>query len=167
MITRILWTFKNNETAHAPSRLTASVTPAARSVVLPPRGRAAPIAAVPNCHRTVRVLGDRQDRPAATLSLRPRVHAARGNLASPQFSRRAPLFDATNDRWIVPPSTVTVDAGAAAELRHTHNAAHNERPAVVPDPQAAGRLDAVLEVVTVAMGLVVFGMIAYVLMVVA
>ena len=114
MITRIIWTFKNNES-----------------------------------------------------SLRPRVtNPTRGTLAPPQHMRRAPLFDATAERWIVPPSTVTVETGAAAELRHIHNAAH-KRPAVVPQTQAAGRLHAVVDGVVVALGMTMLCLVAGVLLVIA
>lgn len=168
MITRVIWTFKNNEMAPASSRSTACVAPAARPVVLQPRGRAAPIAAAPNCHRMVRVLHDREDRAAANHFLHPRASSSltRGNLARSQLGNAAPLFDATADRWIVPPSTTVVDTGAAAELRHIHNAAH-KRPAVVPQTQAAGRLHAVVEALTVAAGLSVFGAVAFLFLVLA
>ena len=143
MITRVIWTFKNNEMAPASSRSTACVAPAARPVVLHASGRAAP------------------------HSLHPRASSlACGTLARSQLGNAAPLFDATAERWIVPPSSVSEDAGVAAELRHIHNAAHN-RPAVVPQTQAAGRLDAVLDGVAVAFGMTVLCLIAGVLMVLA
>lgn len=166
MITRVIWTFKNNEMAPASSRSTACVAPAARPVVLHASGRAAPIAAAPNCRRTARVLHAREDRAAATHSLHPRASSlARGTLARSQLGNAAPLFDATAERWIVPPSTTVVDTGASAEPRHTHNAAL-KRPAVVPEIQAAGRLDAVLDGVAVAFGMTVLCLIAGVLMVI-
>lgn len=101
-------------------------------------------------------------------SLHPRASSSltRGNLAMPQHMRHAPLFDATAERWIVPPSTTVVDTGAAAEPRHTHNAAH-KRPAVVPQTQAAGRLHAVVDGVVVALGMTMLCLVAGVLLVIA
>ena len=168
MITRVIWIGKNNEMASASSRSTACVAPAARPVVLQPRGRAAPIAAAPNCHRMVRVLHAREDRAAANHFLYPRASSSltRGTLARFHLGNAAPLFDATAERWIVPPSSVTEETGAAAELRHTHYAAH-ESPAAVPELQVAGRLGAVVEALTVAAGLSVFGAMAFLFLVLA
>lgn len=168
MITRVIWIGKNNEMAPASSRSTACVAPAARPVVLQPRGRAAPIAAAPNCHRMVRVLHAREDRAAANHFLYPRASSSltRGTLARSPIGNAAPLFDATAERWIVPPSSVSEDAGAAAEPRHTHNAAHT-RPAVVPQTQAAGRLHAVVDGVVVALGMTMLCLVAGVLLVIA
>jgi hypothetical protein len=104
--------------------------------------------------------------PSLNHSLPPRGPSlqTRGNLASP--SGGAPLFDATDDRWIVPPSTMSVDAGAAADLRHTQ-AAH-KRPSSCPLPDDDGRpLHPVLEALTVALGLTLFGLIAGVFLLLA
>lgn len=102
--------------------------------------------------------------------LHPRASSSltRGTLARFHLGNAAPLFDATAERWIVPPSTTVVDTGAAAEPRHTHNAAH-KRPAVVPQTQAAGRSLAALvaDVATVTVGLSVFGVVAVFLLVIA
>lgn len=140
MTARIIWIFRNNEhSAVAPrSALSAGAAHAARPVVLPARGR------------------------AALPSLHPRVSPplpARGNLAC-SMSEQAPSFDATAERWIVPPSGMTPDAGAAAVLRHpdTHKQ-RLKRPAA--GPSAAGHLWAeAVEVFTVALGLTTFGLIA-------
>lgn len=101
-------------------------------------------------------------------SLHPRASSSltRGTLARSPIGNAAPLFDATAERWIVPPSTVTVDAEASAEPRHTHNAAH-KRPAVVPQTQTAGRLHAVVDGVVVALGMTMLCLVAGVLLVIA
>lgn len=91
---------------------------------------------------------------------------ARGNLARSHIGNAAPLFDATHDVWIIPPSGMTPVAGAAADLRHA-TAQHSSRrgsslecdPAASPS-LAAGRLETVVDVLTTALGLTVFGLIA-------
>jgi hypothetical protein len=95
MTARIIWIGKNSQMAVTPrSALSAGATAAARPSLLPDDGRAAP------------------------SSLPPRVLLpARGNLARSSMDR-APSFDATAERWIVPPTTIMVDAGGAADLRH-------------------------------------------------
>lgn len=110
--------------------------------------------------------------PAASLR-HPRMDPspARGTLARSQIGNAAPLFDATEDRWIVPPSTTMVDTGAAAEPRHlveTHDEYFHPKPArpAVIQP-AAGLFHAAVEVFTVALGLTVFGLIAGFLLVLA
>jgi hypothetical protein len=67
---------------------------------------------------------------------------SRGNLArsAPSLVERAPLFDATDDRWIVPPSRMKRDAGAAAELRHTQAAQTRPAGPLAPLNRRAGRL---------------------------
>lgn len=87
----------------------------------------------------------------------------RGNSASP--SGEAPLFDATAEQWIVPPSGMTPDAGAAAELRHTQ-AAHT-RSSAIPLKADERPLHPIVECLTVALGLTVFGLIAAALLVLA
>lgn len=52
--------------------------------------------------------GARFDRPALPDAARP---------PSSPTGRAAPSYDATAERWIVPPSGMTPDAGAAADLR--------------------------------------------------
>lgn len=76
----------------------------------------------------------------------------------PHLSARAFSFDATADRWITPPPGMTPVAGAAADLRPTH-AAHKRSSAV---PLEAGERPPhpVVEMLTVALGLTVFGLIA-------
>ena len=106
MISRIIWTFKNNEMPRA--------YPAARSRQRPALS-SSPMAGGPHLPLS---------QPRDVLP------PARGTLA--RSSDRAPLFDATDDRWIVPPSTTRVDAGAAADLRqyqtkHTHRTAGTRR----------------------------------------
>jgi len=111
---------------------------------------------------------------AASPFLPPRVFdLARGNLAR-SLSDRAPSFDATHDVWIVPPSATQADAVAAAEQRQPTSRTHTSLPSPAPippiNPVGAGRLDAALnalEVFTVALGLIVFWTIAYVLLVLA
>jgi len=95
MTSRIIWIGKNSEMVVAPrSAPSAGAAPAARPVVLPRTGRAAP------------------------SSLPPRVLLpARGNLARSSMDR-APSFDATAERWVVHPSRAMRDAGGAADLRH-------------------------------------------------
>lgn len=104
--------------------------------------------------------------PAASLR-HPRLTSspARGTLARSQIGNAAPLFDATEDRWIVPPSTTMVDTGAAAEPRHlveTHDEYFHPKPArpAASPHSAAGLFHAAVEVFTVALGLTVFGLIA-------
>lgn len=153
---------------------------AARSVVLPTRERAALIAAAPNCHRTVRVLGDRQDRAAANQSSPPaRRLPARGNLASSLRWDEAPSYDATAERWIRRPSTTMVDADAVADPRH-FVAKVNRNPKVHTVPpqtdrespadgsnHAAGLAYHFVEVATVIGGMTVFGAIAFCVMLLA
>ena len=130
---RIIWIGKNSQMAVAPrSATSAGVTPAARLVVLP-RGR------------------------AALPSLPPaRLLPSRGNWRSSP-AEGAPLFDATADKWIVPPSGMTPDAGASADPGHT---SVSTLPSPAGDPPPAGRLEVVMDVVTTALGLTVFGLIA-------
>lgn len=111
---------------------------------------------------------------AASPFLPPRVFdLARGNLAR-SLSDRAPSFDATHDVWIVPPSGTQPDAVAAAEQRQPTSRTHTSLPSPAPStpisPGGAGQLDAAitaLEAVTVALGLTVFGTLAYVMLVLA
>ena len=137
---RIIWIFRNNqEMAVAPrSATSAGVTPAARLVVLRNDGRAAP-------------------------SLPPaRLLPSRGNWRS-SLAEGAPLFDATADKWIVPPSGMTPDAVAPADQGHSIHVSTLPSPA--GDPPPAGRLEVVMDVVTTALGLTVFGLIAGVFLV--
>jgi hypothetical protein len=138
MITRIIWIGKNNEMAVTPrSARGAGVSAAARPVVLPQRGRAAPPVLSP------------------VRSYLP----ARGNLGGSAL-RAAPLFDATAERWIVPPSRMTRESGAAAELRHSDETPCLESPAGSLAPSPAGHLEAISEVLKMVFGLTVFGLIA-------
>lgn len=112
---------------------------------------------------------------AASPFLPPRVFdLARGNLARSRLGNAAPLFDATAERWIVPPSGTQPDAVAAAEQRQPTSKPHTLLPSPAPStpisPGGAGQLDAAitaLEAVTVALGMTVFGTIAYVMLVLA
>ena len=99
MISRIIWTFKNNEMPRA--------YPAARSRQRPALS-SSPMAGGPHLPLS---------QPRDVLP------PARGTLA--RSSDRAPLFDATAERWIVPPSRMSRDAGAAAGLRH-HQTIHTQ-----------------------------------------
>lgn len=142
MTARIIWIGKNNEMAVVPrSASSAGMSAAARPVVLPRAGRAAPFS------------------PPA------RVLPARGNLGGSAL-RAAPLFDATAERWIVPPSTTVVDAVAPADQEHPVRTALPS-PAATLSPPAAGRWEAVTDVLTTALGLTVFGLIAGVFLVLA
>lgn len=104
----------------------------------------------------------------------------RGHLApsdSAIFSEGASsyTYDATACRWLVPPSSMPEDAGAAAELRHldctTQTRSNSEaRPAVGPTSKdaAAGHLLAQAgEVLTVLGGVAVFGALALFFLVLA
>lgn len=84
------------------------------------------------------------------------------------LSASAPSFDLTADRWITPPPGTTPGAGAAADLRHTQAA--QTRPAKSLAPRPAGRpylKAAIAECCTTAFGLLVFGLIAWVFLVLA
>lgn len=138
MSTRIIWIGKNNEMAVVPrSASSAGMSAAARPFVLPDRGRAAP-----------RFLPPRAD------------SKTRGNLAISQLGKSAPLFDATAERWIVPPPGMKPGSGAAADLRHSDETPCLESPAGSLAPSPAGHLEALAEALTVALGLTVFGLIA-------
>ena len=153
MTARIIWIGKNSQMAVTPrSASSAGATAAARPSLLPDDGRAAP-------------------------SLQPRNSSPRrGNLARSHIGNAAPLFDATAERWIVPPSTIMVDAVDAADQRQPQKrkALQSSRlkfitqPSPAVSPKSAGRLLAqALEVFTVALGLAVFGAIAGVFLVMA
>jgi hypothetical protein len=107
--------------------------------------------------------------PTLNHSLPPRdsLPATRGNLAPspPRFGDGVFVFDATAGRWVVPPPGMTPGAGAAADLRHTQ-AAHT-RSSDTPLPAEERAPHPVVEALTVALGLTVFGLIAGVLMVLA
>lgn len=119
---RIIWLFKNNEMAIAPrSATSAGVMAAARPVVLPRAGRA------------------------------------------------APHYDATAERWIVPPSGMTPDAVAPADQGSTlfvHSSLKLVSP-VANKPAGETFREAIVEVFTVALGLTVFGLIAGVVLILA
>jgi hypothetical protein len=83
----------------------------------------------------------------------------RGQLARsmPSLVERASsyAYDATADRWVRPPTTIMVDAGAAADLRHTqtkHNPAAGLRRAR-RSPLARHLILELLEFFVVAIGL--------------
>jgi hypothetical protein len=106
--------------------------------------------------------------PTLNHSLPPRdpPPATRGTLAPSPLGRAAPSFDATAGRWIVSPPGMKPGSGAAADLRHTQ-AAH-KRPSSCSLLDDDGRpLHPVLEALTVALGLTVFGLIAGVFLVLA
>jgi hypothetical protein len=90
----------------------------------------------------------------------------RGNLARSvsYLPERAPLFDATADRWIAPPSGVKPDAGAAAELRHTQAAQTRPAGPLAPLNRRAGRpLLEVLEFFVCVIGIGASAMLAVLL----
>lgn len=85
---------------------------------------------------------------------------------APRFGDGAFIFDATAGRWIVSPPGTTPGAGAAADLRHTQAA--QTRPAKSLAPRPAGRAPhPVVEALTVALGLTVFGLVAGFFLVIA
>jgi hypothetical protein len=108
----------------------------------------------------------RNDRfPALNHSLQPRSPATRGTLGQPLTGQ--PLsFDATAGRWIVPPPGMTPGAGAAAGLRPTPEQTRsfpNSQPLqspAVPLSAAGHWQEAVVDCVTMVLGLVVFGLVA-------
>lgn len=94
------------------------------------------------------------------------------NLAR-SFSDRAPSFDATAGRWIVPPSTVTVDAVASTESRcqdeHTR-LEFSAPPGGAPCPTTCppgDLLSTIQDVVSLISGVIVFGGIAFFCLVLA
>lgn len=110
--------------------------------------------------------------PSLTVPPSRGVSMTRGHLApsvSAMLSEGAsPMYDATAEKWLIPPSSRTLDAGRAAALRGTQEATAQThcstpkaaRPAA---PQtAAGHLPGVtpIDIVTTAIGLLVFGMLA-------
>lgn len=107
--------------------------------------------------------------PSINHSLPPRdsLPATRGTLAPspPRFGDGVFVFDATAGRWIVPPPGMKPGSGASAEQGHTQ-AAHT-RSSVHPLPAEERAPHPVVEALTVALGLTVFGLIAGVLMVLA
>jgi hypothetical protein len=152
MTARIIWIFRNNEhSAVAPrSALSAGAAHAARPVVLPAHGRAAlPVS------------------PSARPS-----PPARGNLAPPRFGDGLFIYDATAERWIVNPSRMTRDAGAAADLRYsdenTQSLGLPTPPGDRPPLQISGRLLRECgEALAFTFGLTVFGLIAAAFLVLA
>jgi hypothetical protein len=98
--------------------------------------------------------------PTLNHSLPPRdpPPATRGNLAPSPLGRAAPSFDATDDRWIVPPPGMKPGSGASAEQGHTQ-AAHT-RSSVNPLTAEERAPHPVVEALTVALGLTVFGLLA-------
>ena len=112
----------------------------------------------------------RNDRfPAINHSFPPRA-SLRGNLApvvSPaMLSAGAVSYDATAERWIVPPSGKKPDAGSAAVLRNpwlqntqTVPPLKSNRP--VSSPEGTGYFwRAVADCIVTGLGLAVFGLIA-------
>lgn len=99
------------------------------------------------------------------------VSSPRGNLALSQFGKRAPLYDATAERWIVPPRGMTPCAGASAEpgqlsAEHTElSTSKPARPAVNPKSTAGHFKAAFLDFLLTMLGLTTFGAIAAFLMV--
>ena len=94
--------------------------------------------------------------------------------------RGASIYDATNERWLSRPSGNTPAAGVPADLGRstTHSSATHssaelssptalQKPSAIP-PRAEGTLlEAVMDAVTVASGIVVFGGLAFFMMVIA
>jgi hypothetical protein len=108
-----------------------------------------------------------------TLFLPPRETSQwRGNLA-PSNLEGAPSFDLTAEQWIVPPSRMMRDAVApAGQARPVTTHARSYPSYLKPSPvvrplEAAGRLELVIDVMTVALGLTVFGVIAGVFLLLA
>jgi hypothetical protein len=76
-------------------------------------------------------------------------------------------YDLTAERWLDEPHTgMKPVSRVSGDLRHTHNAAHT-RPAVVPSTLAAGRSLTAVDVFTTVLGMLCFGAIGYVLLVLA
>lgn len=109
--------------------------------------------------------GARSDRPALPDAAR--------SVVLPFGGRAAPHYDATAGRWIVNPSTATVDAVASTESRcqdeHTRlefsappGGAHS--PPVTPPGDL---LSTIQDVVTVISGVIVFGGLAFFCLVLA
>jgi hypothetical protein len=87
---------------------------------------------------------------------------------------RAYIFDATHDRWIEQPeilnSGMKPASGSAADLRPDEARSYPSylKPSPVARPlEAAGRLELAMDIVTTALGLTVFGVIAGVFLVLA
>lgn len=103
-----------------------------------------------------------------------------GAPACPPDSRGAFTYDATAERWLSRPSGNTPAAGVPAELGRstTHSSTTQvlrecssptalQKPSAIP-PRAEGTLlEAVMDAVTVASGIVVFGGLAFFMMVIA
>ena len=144
MTARIIWIGRNSQMAVTPrSASSAGATAAARPSLLPDDGRAAP-------------------------SLQPRNSSPRRGTLGGSALRAAPLFDATRDVWIVPPSRMTRDAVAPADQEHSDETRFPNLPSPAGVPSPAGRFWAeAVEVFTVAFGLTVFGLIAGVFLVMA
>jgi hypothetical protein len=87
----------------------------------------------------------------------------------PRLSGPAPTFDATAEQWVNPPSGMTPDAGAAADLRrhseHTLSFPPLKTRRLVAGPSATRH--SALDAFTVVLGIIVFGAIAYALLVLA
>jgi hypothetical protein len=118
--------------------------------------------------------------PSLSHSLPPRAAppSARNSAPSsaPRFGDGAFVFDATAGRWIVPPPGMTPGAGGAADPRQypdqTRNGTHvlrfpfsAQRPRPVSPARAVGTPGLVLEVLKMAVGLTVFGLVAGVFLV--
>ena len=125
--------------------------------------------APPDASRPVVLPGTGRDAPTPrAVSLPP--SAARNWARS---AGRAPLYDATAEQWITPPSGMTPDAGASADPGH--QMAHKRLEFSAPPGGALGPtetppgdfLKAVQDVVTVISGMIVLGGLAFFLMVLA
>jgi hypothetical protein len=77
-----------------------------------------------------------------------------------------PNYDATAERWVTPPSGMTPDAGAAADLQHSgedntlFSATTRPQVPVARPLEATGHWQAAADIFTTALGLLVFGLIA-------
>lgn len=102
---------------------------------------------------------------SATSPLRAGAAAAPSVIAFPAEGARSYTYDATAERWIVPPSGKKPDAGSAAVLRNpwlqntqTVPPLKSNRP--VPSPEGTGYFwRAVADCIVTGLGLAVFGLI--------
>lgn len=119
---------------------------------------------------TARIIWIGKNRDIPTFSDRAVSSSlAARNLASPLGE--APSFDATAERWVTLPSGMKPDASAAVDLQHperkrtlSFRPLKSYRPAADP-PRAAGHL--LSDIVTAALGLLVFGLVAAAFLVLA
>lgn len=95
------------------------------------------------------------------------------NSAMPRLT--GPLYDATAERWISPPSGATPDAGGAADLRRVAGEENTlfsanplpRRPVAFPPREATGHWEAVIDCITTVAGLLLFSAVAALFLVLA